>query len=119
MFHNEKLRSIHKESKQIINEYHNELDKLNEDIKTLENILQDSGIEEFEIEFSKDKHLSFTQGKLKYIDISINRIFQNRIPLLEYESIVKMQVAPQLANFFELCIKQLKSGIKNINDCKH
>jgi hypothetical protein len=115
MFHNKKLEAIHEESKQIISDYQKELDKLSEDIKCLEKILQNSGVGEFMFEFSRGKNLGFSEGRLKYIDMNENIINHNPRPLIEHKAIIRMEVAAYLPEFFELCMNKIKSGVKNVS----
>lgn len=108
MFHDEELKIIEKEYRDIIDPYHLILDQISEDIRNLEKLLQNAGVGDFGIEISKRRHLAFEEKRIKYVDQDRGTIS----PLIEQKSSIRVEVSPYLSKLFQACIDIMKKGVK-------
>lgn len=112
MFHNKKLQTIHDQCKEDINHFHDYLDNLSHDIKTLESFLNNSAIGEYSMEIECGKYLIFKDSRLQYYDYNLDPISQNGRPLIECKAVIRMDIEKYLPDFFINCMNVIKNVVK-------
>ena len=113
MFHDENLNRIHKESEDVVKEYHNKLDKISKDINLLEDVLVKSGIDEHCMDLPMGRHLFFENGRLRYLDPQENYGVLNGKALIQHKAGIRLECSVYLADFFERCMNKIEKGVKN------
>lgn len=105
MFNDERLQKIYEDSKPIVNAHLEKLDKISQDIKTLESILKESCVINGMVTFTEDnlKGYSLFWDGNRIVLVKGDHEYSH--PLIESKAYVRLASYKYLSELMEKCLK--------------
>ncbi len=106
MFHDENLKKIEQEFRQASDDYNKFLDKISEDIRSLELLFSSTSLGLIKISIPGGGCVLYDEKRVRYHDGH----YVNSRPLIETKAQTRVNVFPYLVKLAEACLQELKKG---------